>query len=873
MRTHAIAIAALTALAGSASGQVFEWDNNAGGLWNAPANWDPMMVPNSGSDTASIALAGTYDVFLNIPLTVGTLSLTNPNASVTVEIADSLSIDSGIVNDGELIINNSGGAATTTLFLRALSTPITGTGSIRLNGFSSRATLTTTTNATATNGPSHLIHGYGRITADLVNNGTIDADVPGQILTVTSEPVTNNAVMRGSAGGILEIDSITLTQGPAGQLIADGGTVRMGDTTVVGGTLDSVSGGTLLIDFPCAFDAVTLDGDLTIEIGDSLVATSSLVNNATLLVNNSAAGANTTLTLDGGIPLSGSGDVLLNGFSTRARLTTANGTATIQSPQLVHGYGYIDGDYINNSTIDADTNAQEIRVVNSTVENNNLMRASSGGILNIDNTTVNNASGAIIADAGTVRYGSATINGGTLDTINGGTSIVDVSSAFNAVTLNGDLVIEIGDTLTVTAGLTNNATVLVNNSAGGANTNLLYADSSDLQGSGDILLNGFSTRAALRTDAGQTLTHRAPHLIHGYGYIAATIDNRSLISADIPAQTIFISSSTIDNTGTLEATAGGILEIENSTINNTGALVLADNGIVRIENAVINGGTIDTVNGGTTIVGLSSDFDGVTVDGPLTIEIGDSIRVTNNLTNNGVLTVNNSAGGAVSAIQFNDDSALLGTGTAVLNGFSTRAQLSGLDGITATQGIDHTIEGEGLLSVTLLNNGTIAPGFPGASPIRTMLASEDISNTASADYRVEVQGNNNSDLIDSSAAYHADGTLTVELINGFDPTDYWGTPIVQADGGITGRYKTLVAPIPDDGRLEIRVRYLPNEIRVGAVCKADMDFNGMLNFFDISTFIALFNAQDPDADIAAPFGTWNFFDIATYIGQYNAGCP
>ncbi|MEM9374352.1 MAG: GC-type dockerin domain-anchored protein, partial [Planctomycetota bacterium] len=48
---------------------------------------------------------------------------------------------------------------------------------------------------------------------------------------------------------------------------------------------------------------------------------------------------------------------------------------------------------------------------------------------------------------------------------------------------------------------------------------------------------------------------------------------------------------------------------------------------------------------------------------------------------------------------------------------------------------------------------------------------------------------------------------------------------------------------------------------------------GVLNFFDISTFIAAFNAQDPAADLAAPFGSFNFFDVSTYITLYNQGCP
>jgi hypothetical protein len=52
--------------------------------------------------------------------------------------------------------------------------------------------------------------------------------------------------------------------------------------------------------------------------------------------------------------------------------------------------------------------------------------------------------------------------------------------------------------------------------------------------------------------------------------------------------------------------------------------------------------------------------------------------------------------------------------------------------------------------------------------------------------------------------------------------------------------------------------------------------DGILNFFDISTFVSLYNAQDPAADFfpaAGGDGNFNFFDISTFIGEYNAGCP
>jgi hypothetical protein len=61
---------------------------------------------------------------------------------------------------------------------------------------------------------------------------------------------------------------------------------------------------------------------------------------------------------------------------------------------------------------------------------------------------------------------------------------------------------------------------------------------------------------------------------------------------------------------------------------------------------------------------------------------------------------------------------------------------------------------------------------------------------------------------------------------------------------------------------------------IGSACVADVaEPIGVLNFFDVSGFIAAFNAQEASADLAAPFGAWNFFDVSAFIAAYNAGCP
>ena len=57
-----------------------------------------------------------------------------------------------------------------------------------------------------------------------------------------------------------------------------------------------------------------------------------------------------------------------------------------------------------------------------------------------------------------------------------------------------------------------------------------------------------------------------------------------------------------------------------------------------------------------------------------------------------------------------------------------------------------------------------------------------------------------------------------------------------------------------------------------AACPADINNDGELNFFDVSAFVALFNAGDPAADFNGD-GQANFFDFADFLSAFNAGCP
>lgn len=69
-------------------------------------------------------------------------------------------------------------------------------------------------------------------------------------------------------------------------------------------------------------------------------------------------------------------------------------------------------------------------------------------------------------------------------------------------------------------------------------------------------------------------------------------------------------------------------------------------------------------------------------------------------------------------------------------------------------------------------------------------------------------------------------------------------------------------------------------ITAPSACSADFapvgNPDGILNFFDVTAFIAAFSAMDPAADfspVGNPDGLFNFFDVTAYIMAFSAGCP
>lgn len=132
------------------------------------------------------------------------------------------------------------------------------------------------------------------------------------------------------------------------------------------------------------------------------------------------------------------------------------------------------------------------------------------------------------------------------------------------------------------------------------------------------------------------------------------------------------------------------------------------------------------------------------------------------------------------------------------------------------------------------------------------------------------------DLIYAFGQVNAQGDWV--RIEGFDADDNLvvsvdAQPILCFAGFIVreGVSKVVVTPLGNgdfaNGMDDVQVS--TQEINL---CDVDINCDGNVDFFDVSAFIAAYNAMDPRADFAGD-GMFDFFDVSAYIAQYNAGCP
>jgi hypothetical protein len=463
----------------------------------------------------------------------------------------------------------------------------------------------------------------------------------------------------------------------------------------------------------------------------------------------------------------------LNYVINQGQLIASNGSGFYLSPftnsgtvSITGGTLTLDNSWSNNGVISGNV---------SFIELNGTFATPGGSFVNIDSTItingtmLNTANTLALTDTTGSWYLHGTISGGTI-TASGGAQLIVDNGVLDGVTLDGPSTVTNGATLSVTSnGLTLNSTITLAAANNGAN--LQFNGASTLGGTGEVVYGGLFPFNDLVYAPSGTLTIGPGITIHGAGGVlegspSAPAINQGTVYTDTSNQTMnlyyvinqgqLIASNGSDfylfacsNSGTVSIT-GGTLTLDSSWANSgivsgnlsfielDGTFATPDGSFINVGSTItinptihntpstlaltdttgswyLNGGTIQggtiTTSGSAQLIVENGVFDGVTLNGPLTVTNGATLSVTTNgLTLNSTLILGGDNFGA--NLQFNGTATLGGTGEVVYGGlFPYNDRVYAPSG-TLTIGPGITIHGaggllEGSPAGPVINQGTI----------------------------------------------------------------------------------------------------------------------------------------------------------------------
>jgi hypothetical protein len=667
-----------------------------------------------------------------------------------------------IVNSGTINVHAIGQLASAAIFSISGNTHLSGGGSIALvvnpldiginfiTGVSGAVLAPILDNFDNTISGAGFIGDQGGRTLAFRNEsgGTVNANNSASRLTMQMQnAVFNGGFIEATAAAELDINATTISQTSSGTIAAlgSGTSVRLfSGSTIVGGTLNSTSGGVLQTVDPGggAGASATLDGSTsggavtnrgTVFVADNTVLDlkGTITNSGSIVMS---AGPNHTAALNvlsGGVILNGGGSVSLIG-NTGADIVTGSSTVTTlhNVDNTISGGGFIGdtgGNFLaldnqSGGTVNASNSTMALRMQNA-VSNAGILEATSGGTLNIHATTVNQtATGVVEALGGSqVNLLSGTIiAGGTLNSTSGGvvhtidpgggtSATLDGSTGAGAVTNLGNVAVGDVTTLFLLGSIINSGTMTV--AAGGHFAVLdIGSGGATLTGGGSVVL-GTGGPSFIRGATTATTLHNVNNTISGGGAIDDTggnLDNQSggtvnATEAGTPI-TIFATSA-VTNNGLMESTATGGLFLS-ATVNQgaTGKIEAVGSGAyVEVNAGGINnsGGLIEALTSGTVNIGAAvTNSAGGVIE---SLGAASHVNVNAALTNNGSFIAD---AGIV-----NINAAITGTGSAIIrNGGRLNVNASFQEGVQF-QGI-----GGGTLALPFAQtpyNGTVTGFTPG----------------------------------------------------------------------------------------------------------------------------------------------------------------
>ncbi len=375
--------------------------------------------------------------------------------------------------------------------------------------------------------------------------------------------------------------------------------------------------------------------------------------------------------------------------------------------------------------------------------NTGTLEGTNSGNLTLYGSTYNNHNGTIKATTGGIVQlsGNVTIQGGTFTTDSGMGSLVETSNGSTdtldgtsqgAITNSGAFAVGNNSTAKVQGTINNTGSITLNGTL--YHSNMILAANTTLSGAGTVtLVDSGNPQNYIYGVSGTSLLTNA-QTIQGTGVIGngqMTLNNTGTIDANDADHGLLINTSNgTTNTGTLEASNGGTLQLGSDTFDNVGGTIKAINGskVQLASGAVIQGGTLSTDSGhGSSIGTLASSnatLDGLTLG---TLNNAGAFVANNNSTTYLQGTINNTgsislnSAGNVVYLELKGNTTLTGSGTVTLTPFSSlNDYIFGQSNTTTLTNVNNTIAGSGTIgngSIILVNqtSGVINANTAGKS--------------------------------------------------------------------------------------------------------------------------------------------------------------
>ena len=658
-----------------------EWNENASwtGPWtgssvDAVIDLAPQFAPFDWTVELNDSLLTQQDLFIELnTLTVGPVA--------TLQIADSLDFtgtaQTTLTNHGLIQVRDQNGphalhlvrdvnnvgviqtdhnvfAATNWLIVDSDGANLKGGGTVELGGnLGSQITGPAGALLTIEN---QTVSGRGSVGTDTLQihnsaNGIILANNGTMTLNAGSLGVTNAGVVRASGtGNVLVIDDTDIDNANGVIESQSGGNVTTtSSTSITGGLLDG--DGQFVMQSPLLTNVTNAATNVLVPNSHDLRLSGTFNNLGQVQVTHTNLSNPTSVAVQsGGAVLDGGGTITLSGNV--AQINGASGAVLTIQNQTIQGRGQIGADLIEivneeNGLIDATTGTITFDNGGSGAINRGRMRASAGGTLRIEGTTLNNTDGSIESQlGGTVNFFGSTITGGLLE--GDGLFNVEWPLFVDVTTTATNMRVNNARDLLISGSFNNAGNIAMLRSSGGDPTSIdLPVGDATISGGGTIDLGAANWGTNITGIAGAVLTIDDQTITGGGAFntfgddmieIVTTAHAKIISTEGITIDPFGPASNTFVNNGLLRASnelGSTFLTITHDTLNNgamsadAGSSITANTLETTAGSLLAGGGTIQSTGhlsiAGTVAPGNSPGTLRLNANGP--IQFGSSADV------------------------------------------------------------------------------------------------------------------------------------------------------------------------------------------------------------------------------------------------------